>query len=170
MAVIPLSVRRSMYDEHSPEAEIALVTITHPDLDAPLRFSSDPTERLSSDPLRYGTTSRKQVFDFLPMSTIIPDDRKSSPPRTSLVLENIDADLAAISRSFVDPPSVDVELVMVSDPEFLVQAYRGLRIVRSSYDEQSVTFDLAREPYTSEPFGGRQTKDKFPGLHGLTSA
>ncbi len=62
MAIIPLTVRRAMYAEHSEECEVALVTITHPDLDAPVRVSSDPTERLSVEPLRlrkfFGVKSR----------------------------------------------------------------------------------------------------------------
>lgn len=170
MAIIPLTVRRSMYAEHNEEVEVALVTITHADLVTPVRLSSDPTRRLSVDPLRYGTTSRGNTFDFVLMSAIVPDDRKGTPPRVALVLENVGFDVVDVAQSFTDPATAAIELVLASAPDTVIQAYRGLRIVRCSFDDVSATFDLSREPFTSEPFGARQTKALFPGLHGLASA
>ncbi len=170
MAVIPLTVRSAMYAEHSEECEVALVTITHPDLDAPVRVSSDPTERLSVEPLRYGTRSGGNEFEFVMMSAIVPDDRKGTPPRVALVFENVGFDVVEVAQSFTDPATASIELVLASAPNLVIQAYRGLRIVRCTIDESSATFDLSREPFVSEPFSARQTKNFFPGLHGIPSA
>jgi hypothetical protein len=170
MAVIPLTVRSAMYAEHSEEVEVALVTITHPDLDAPVLVSSDPTERLGVDPLRYGTTSRGNEYEHVVMSAIVPDDRKGTPPRVALVFENVGFDVVEVAQSFTNPATASIELVLASAPDTVIQAYRGLRIVRCTFDDATATFDLSREPFTSEPFGGRQTKNFFPGLHGLASA
>jgi hypothetical protein len=170
MAVIPLSVRSAMYAEHSWECEVALVTITHADLDAPVRVSSDPTTRLSTEPLRYGTSSRGEEYEHVLMSAIVPDDRKGTPPRVALVLENVGFDVVEVAQSFTDPAIATIELVLASAPDTVIQAYRGLRIVRCTFDEATATFDLSREPFVSEPFGARQTKNFFPGLHGLPSA
>ncbi|MBS4019531.1 MAG: hypothetical protein KGZ68_14990 [Dechloromonas sp.] len=170
MAVIPLTVRTAMYAEHSEEVEVALVTITHADLDAPVRVSSDPTSRLSTDPLRYGTSSRGNEYDFVLMSAIVPDDRKGTPPRVALVFDNVESNFIETAQSFINPAHADIELVLASAPDTVIQAYRGLRIVRCTFDDASATFDLSREPFTTEPFGARQDKPRFPGLHGLASA
>jgi hypothetical protein len=170
MPYIPLSARRSMFEERSPELEVLLVTITHVDLDEPVRLSSDPTERLSTDPLIYGTTSNGNEFLFVLMGAILPDDRKGSPPRTSLTFDNIDSRYVELARSFTSPAYVDLKVVFASAPNLVTQHYTGLRMTRVSYDESSMTFDISRELFLSEPFGARQTKNFFPGLHGLPNA
>jgi hypothetical protein len=44
--------------------------------------------------------------------------------------------------------------------------YTYLRTVRASYDVNSVSLDISREPFTSEPMpAGRMTASRFPGLH-----
>jgi len=170
MAVIPLTVRSAMYAEHSEECEVALVTITHPNLAAPVRVSSDPTARLGIEPLRYGTTSRGNEYEHVVMSAIVPDDRKGTPPRVALVFENVGFDVVEVAQSFTNPATASIELVLASAPDTVIQAYRGLRIVRCTFDDATATFDLSREPFTSEPSLARQTKNFCPGLHGLASA
>jgi len=159
-----------MFEQQTGEVEVLLVTITHPDLASPVRVTSDPTERLSVEPLVYGTKSVGLEYQFVLMSAITPDDQKGVPPRTALVFDNIDADMVALARSFTKPASADLAVVFASAPDFVTQSYKGLRIVKVSYNEASVTFDLSREPLVSEPFGARQTKNFYPGLHGLASA
>jgi hypothetical protein len=63
--LVSLNVRVAANAEHASEVPVALVTITHPGLDAPVRLSSDPTSRLSADPLRYGTYHRGDVYEFV---------------------------------------------------------------------------------------------------------
>lgn len=170
MAVIPLTVRRTLLAEHSDEVEIALVTFTHPDLAAPIRLSSDPTERFSVDPLRYGTTSRGQQFEHILMSAIVPDDQRGVPPRLALVLDNVAVEMVETLRSFSEPATAVVEFVLASAPDALYQKFARLQTTRVAYDAESITIDLAREPFVSEPFGQRQIKHFFPGLFGLPSA
>jgi hypothetical protein len=93
-----------------------------------------------------------------------------TPPRVALVLENVGFDVVEVAQSFTDPAIAAIELVLASVPDTVIQASRGLRIVRCSFDEATATFALSREPFVSEPFGARQTKNFFPGLHGLPSA
>lgn len=170
MPYIPLSARRTMFEERTPELEVLLVTITHPDLDEPIRLSSDPTERLSTDPLVYGTTSNALEYLFVLMGAVLPDDRKGSPPKTSLTFDNIDSTYVELARSFTSPAYVDLKVVFASAPDLVTQHYAGLRMTRVSFDESSLTFDVSRELFLSEPFGAPQSKQFFPGLHGLPSA
>jgi hypothetical protein len=170
MALLPLTVRGILHAEHTGEMEVALVTITHPNLATPVRVSSDPTQRLSSEPLRYGTISNSIEYEFILMSAIVPDDQKGTPPRTAIVLDNVTAGLVALVRSFTSPATAEIALVLASAPDVVFQRYKRLRTIRCSFDDSTVTIDLSREPFTSEPFGRRQTKDGFPGLHGIPSA
>lgn len=170
MPYVPLSARRTMFEERTPELEILLVTITHSLLTQPIRLSSDPTERFSIDPLVYGTTSNGDEYLFVLMGAVLPDDKKGSPPRTALTFDNIDSRYVELARSFTSPAYVELQVVFASAPDLVTQHYTDLRMTGVHYDESSLTFDISREPYLSEPFGARQTKFYFPGLHGLSSA
>ena len=51
MRNVSLNFRTEMFRQESGETPVLLLTITHPDLDQPVRLSTDPTQRLSADPL-----------------------------------------------------------------------------------------------------------------------
>lgn len=159
-----------MFAERTPELELLLVEITHADLAEPIYLSSDPTERLSTEPLVYGTTSNGIEYQFVLMGAVLPDDHKGTPPRTSLSFENIDSSYVELIRSFTTPAAVDLKVVFASAPDLVTQSYAGFQMTRVTYDEGSIKFDISREPFLSEPFGARQTKNLFPGLFGLPSA
>lgn len=57
MRRISLNARLAHESEASAEIEVALFTIEHPLLPAPIRLSTDNTERLTDDPPTYGTRS-----------------------------------------------------------------------------------------------------------------
>ena len=54
---VSLNARQAQIDPVSAEIDVVLIEITHPDLDAPIRLSTDNTERISDEPLIYGTRS-----------------------------------------------------------------------------------------------------------------
>jgi hypothetical protein len=167
---VPLTVRASLEAESSDKVVVALVTFTHPDLAAPIRVSSDPTQRLSLSPLKYGTVSNGNTFDFILMTAIVPDDMRASPPRTALQLDNVTAGLVELARSFSTYATATIELVMANQPDFVFQSYRRLMVTQCSFDESSVTFDMSREPFFSEPHGKRALKHLLPGLYTTASA
>jgi hypothetical protein len=169
--LVPLSVRNALLAQETEEVEVALVTITHDSLAQPVRVSSDATQRLSTDPLRYGTVSGGIEYEFILMSALVPDDQKDAPPQTAIVLDNVDARLVEIAQSFASPPAeAEISIVMASAPDFVIQQFKRMQIVRVSFDESRVTFSLSREPYLSEPHGTRMTKQFCPGLHGIPNA
>ncbi len=55
MRRVSLNARTAFDAATTAEVEIAQIMIEHPALDAPVRLSTDPTERISTDPLMYGT-------------------------------------------------------------------------------------------------------------------
>lgn len=166
MPTISLTMRTAMQAERTEEIAVALVTITHPDLDEPVLLSSDPTERLSSDPLIYGTVSRGQRYPFVLVSVVIPDERKGSPPSSQIVLENVASDMVALIRSISTPGQVKIEVVRASEPDQVERTFDGLDIVKASYSAENVTLDVSRELFANEPWPSqRMTRQRFPGLH-----
>ena len=166
MPEISLTMRRAFNAERTDETAVALVTITHDDLDAPLRLSSDPTQRIASDPLTYGTVSNGETFAFILMSAIVPDESRQSPPKSQLVLENVASDMVALIRSFTTPAQARIDIVAASAPDFIERSFVGMDVRHASYDDARVTIDLSREAFTSEPWPSQHmTKSRFPGLH-----
>jgi hypothetical protein len=54
MRRISLNRRLSQDEAHDDDVELVLIKISHPDLDEPILLSSDPTERVSIEPVIYG--------------------------------------------------------------------------------------------------------------------
>ncbi|MGG3810997.1 DUF1833 family protein [Methylorubrum rhodesianum] len=162
---VSISARSAFQAQQTDEVAVLLAIITHETLDEPVRLSSDPTARITTDPLVYGTRHQGIVYPFVLMSAILPDDQDKSPPKTTLVFENINADMAKVLRSVTSPATVELRVVLASTPDVIEARFTRLQAVRGSYDANQVSLDISREPFTSEPMpAGRMTPDRFPGL------
>jgi hypothetical protein len=152
--------------EQTNEVWVFLITVEHEALeDGPERFSSNATERLSDDPLRYGTTSRGNVYEFLPLSMVLPDDSEGVPPALKLVLDNVLRQAVPLLRSITTPAAVTVEMVLASDPDTVEVSYPAFDLVNSDYDAQGVSIDLTVNALANEPYpAGTFTPGGFGGL------
>lgn len=169
MPLVSLSMRASAYAEETPDVAIVLVTITHPSLAAPVYLSSDPTQRLSVDPLAYGTISNGVTYQFVLMSAIVPGDGNDTSSKAQLELENVESDMVKVMRSFTDYATVDFKLVMASNPDFVERHFPDRRIAKATATAEKVTLDIIRWPIEMESImeswpSGRQTRSRFPGL------
>jgi uncharacterized protein DUF1833 len=162
---LSLTARTAFNAERTDEVSVVLVTITHADLEEPIRLSSDPTVRLSDDPLRYGTRHQGAEYEFVLVSAVLPDDREGQPIGVTLAFENVARDMASIARAVVTPAQADIVLVLASSPDEIEEAYTGLRAVRGTYDAARVTFEFSRQLATKKPWPAhRMTQNRFPGL------
>jgi hypothetical protein len=162
---VSLNLREALFSEHTGEFPIWLVTITHDDLPDPIRLSSDPTERLSTDPLIYGTTSRSEVYYFVGMGILIPDEREDLAPRGRLTIENIDRSLIPLLRSTATPAQVLIEIVIASAPDDVEIAYPLLDLKNAEYDANSITIDVILDALVTEPYpAGSFDASGFPAL------
>jgi hypothetical protein len=166
MTTISLTARLAFNAAATDELMVALVTISHEDWEEPVRLSSDPTQRLSLDPLRYGTVSNGVEYDFVLMQLIMPDDQEDSPRSAALSFENVDADMAAVIRSVKTPAVVDILMVLASAPDAVEGEFRGFKGVRGTFDINQVGLDISLDPITGEPWPAhRMTQGRFPGLY-----
>lgn len=173
MRRISLNARLAQDAQASAEIYVALFYITHPDLEAPVRLSTDNTVRLSEEPLTYGTRSTwmgsnpaSQPFLWIVASTILPSDMEDAPPAGNIVLENLDDEIATVLRSFTDLATIHMAVVLASSPNVIEGEWRDLNIVAADIDAGEVMVSFSREDITDEYFpSGRMTRDRFPGLH-----
>lgn len=162
---VSLTMRQAMNAQETGEVAVILLTITHPDLATPIRLSSDPTTRISTDPLLYGTVSRGQTYYFLPFSAILPDDKDEAPPSARIIIDNIDRELIRLIRSTSTPAAVTLEMVLASAPDSVEIMFPELDLVSADYDAQSVTISLAIDALLTEPYpSGTFDPASFPGL------
>ncbi|NCM96156.1 MAG: hypothetical protein GW948_02230 [Rhodobacterales bacterium] len=172
MRRVSLNARAAFDAPTTAEVEIALFMIEHPSLDARIRLSTDPTFRLSTEPLRYGTLSTwmesnplTEPFLFVLASADLPSDLEDTPAAAVIVLENVDSRLAGVLRSFTDRPVVHMAVVLASSPDLVEVEYRDLRIIGAEGNAGEISLQISRAPIEDETVPmDRFTKDRFPGL------
>lgn len=169
---ISLNARQANREATSAEIEVVLLEFSHPDLDAPIRLSTDNTERISDDPLTYGTRSTWRGADpatdsylWVIASAVLPSDADDVPATAQIVLENLDAAMVELLRSFTTPASVALALVEAGTPDLVEEEYHDLRLTNADGDASEITLTLSREEIELEQFpAGRMTRQKMPGL------
>ena len=153
---------------NSPETDkvfVALLTLTATGMASPIRLCSDPTRRLSTDPLVYGLTSRSVDFYFCPFDLVLPSSSEDKPPRARLAIDNIDRAIMADLRTLTSPLEVLIEVVRANNLDTLEFSIPGFQLRDVTYDAQRIEGDLmlrdlARDPYPVARF----TPALFPGL------
>ncbi|MBB3297906.1 MULTISPECIES: DUF1833 family protein [unclassified Rhizobium] len=157
--------REVVYAQETDEVVICLLTVTHEDLGTPIYLSSDPTERLSDDPLIYGTNSRGNEYLFLPFEFTLPDDDSDSPPRVQLSMDNTDRSLVTILRSIATPADIKVELVLASDLSTIEIQLPALQLSDVTMDDGRISATLVADALINEPHPAQLfTPGSFPGL------
>ena len=170
MKKISLNARTSFASPHASDVEVVLFRLSHPQLQAPILFSTDPTQRVSIEPLRYATRSRWRAAEpedylFILVSALVPEDKRDQPTSGSFVLHHIDQETMELVRSIQDRPSLDMAVVMASTPDVLEAEFRNLEIVSVEANRAEMTLQFAGPAYHLEPWPARRmTKDAFPGL------
>jgi hypothetical protein len=172
MRRVSLNARLAIEAGMTDEVYVALFYITHPDLDEPVRLSTDNTERLSDDPLMYGTRATwmgtnpvTSPFWFVLASTILPSDLDDAPASGNLVLENVDNDIAKELRSFTTLATIHMAVVLASSPDLVEMEFLNMKMISADLTAGEITLNFSREDIEEEKSpGGRMTRSQFPGL------
>lgn len=165
MRVLSLNFRKALFSQESGEVVIFLLTITHPSLASPILLSTDPTARITSAPLVYGTVSRSQTFLYAGIDVSLPDEQDRTAPASKLTISNITRDIIPLARSVSTPPSVMIEAVLASALDTVEMSWPALSMTNLNYDAMTLTFDLTMDALVTEPFpAGSFDPASFPGL------
>ncbi|WPY94672.1 hypothetical protein T8T21_00670 [Limimaricola variabilis] len=174
MRRVSLNARTAFAASTTAEVEVALIMIEHPSLAAPVRLSTDPTERIATEPeLMYGTRSAwmgsdplTEPFLFVLASAEVPGDLEDAPAAARIVFDNVSSDQAAVLRSFTDLATVHLAVVLASSPDLVEVEYRGMQLVSAEGNAGEISIEISRAPIEEEAVPmDRFTKDRFPGLY-----
>lgn len=173
MRRLSLNARLAQDARATGEIEVALILIEHPELTAPIRLSTDNTERISDDPLVYGTRSTwrganpaTEPYLWIVASAVLPGDAEDAPASARIAVENLDIEMVELVRSFTDPATVSLAVVLASSPNVIEAEWSGLQLASADITGSEIVLSLSRDEVELEAFPpGRMTRHKFPGLH-----
>jgi len=168
---ISLNARQSNREASSAEIEVVLLEFSHPELGAPIRLSTDNTVRISDEPLIYGTRSNWRGADpdrdpylWVIASAVLPDDAEDAPASAQIVLENLDAQMVEVLRSFTSPAHVALAVVEAATPDLIEVEYHDLLLSNAEGTSAEISLTLSREEIELEHCpAGRMTRQRFPG-------
>ena len=172
MRRVSLNARLVQDAEASAEIYVALIEITHPELSAPLRLSTDNADRISLEPLVYGTRStwRNNIstdpFLWVIASAVLPSDLDDAPASATIILENLDRRMGELVRSFTSPATFHIAVVLASSPDFIEAEYTDLLLTSSEITSGEISLSISREEIELYFVpAGRMTSRTFPGMH-----
>ena len=154
MRVLSTAGLTSIFSQNSDEVWLALLTISHPSLDAPLMFVSN-TESI---------TSRGNIFVGYVFSLELPAEDPDMPGEARLVISNIDRAIVNLIRSLSSPPSILIEIVLASQPDTVEASFDGLVLREAGWDAMEVRGTLKYDDILTEPISVQMTPSRFPGL------
>ncbi|ODT22213.1 MAG: hypothetical protein ABS35_15285 [Kaistia sp. SCN 65-12] len=162
---VSITLREAMNSQETGEVMVGLLTISHPAFLTPLRLSSDPTERLSDEPLTYGTTSRGETYTFCPMVVSLPDDLGERAPAARFMVENVSRKIVEQIRAIISPGTANLELVLASSPDSVEIGYPEFQVSRAQYNANVITLEVSIDALTDEPYPAETFNPSgFPGL------
>lgn len=157
--------KKELFAQESDVVPILLVTVHDKNGQVAIRISSDPTQRLSTDPLTYGTESRGDLYVYLPFEFILPQDRSDAPPRVDVVFDNIDRIFDPLFESIEGIPMIDLEIVTSLDPNYVERKFTNMILSNVTSSSGKIVATLVRNALDKEPYpAGRITPATFPGL------
>lgn len=163
---IPGPVRDGLEAEAGPDALVAFLTLTHPNLAAPLRLVSDVV-----DYERGGLSWTGVLFGWRPLNDT------EGVPASELVLPNVDRVVSRALDRVRQRAGVTLELCSTRDfspsgnprteltSAAVVYGFTGWELVGLDWDVSEARGRVILRDYAQEPFPGRSaTEALLPGL------
>lgn len=144
----------SMNSQQTGEVWLILLTITHPDLPATLRFVNNNEDIVSNG----------QTFTAFPFEIVLPNQDPDTPPRATLRIDNVDRAIVAALRSITSAPTIQFDVILASAPNTLEATFPGMRLNGATYDVAKIEGEIAPEPLFTEPITYSMTPSRFPGM------
>lgn len=143
--------------EETEEVFLTLVKIDHEDLAEPIRVVNniEPIERTEDGVL--------VEYVGLPFEIEFPDEGER-PGEARISVDNVDRRIVEAIRSIQSPPSVEVRVVLASQPDIVEYELTGLSLRDVPYDVATVQGYLRYEDLTIESVADTITPSRFPAL------
>jgi hypothetical protein len=148
--IISLAARKELVARHSRAAQIGLITI-NPVEGEPVYLCTDPIERLSVNPLRYGLTVGERVYEHMAIRLVLPDSNKDALPATSLEMDNIDVALVQATHTTIYRATLSLVVVVSTAPSDVIERWPDMEITEAAFDDDVVTLVVGYESAANEP-------------------
>lgn len=139
-----IAARMAMFSQETAECFAILLTISHPELEEPIRVNNSGT-----DIVRGGDIFVAYSFDIQ-----MPEDTSDRLPEVTLSIDNISQEIVTAIR-ILPPrirPTVTVEVVMTSSPTVIEAGPIVFGASSFTYDAMTITCTLAFQPILAEPY------------------
>lgn len=137
------------------ECWCTLIVIEHASLAEPLRFTN----------VGAAIESNGHTYHHFPFDITLFSDDEESHPYARLVIDNTSREIVAEVRKLRPEPTVQISVVLASNPDVVELEYPALPLSNLTYDLHTVEGIISAEDFTGEPVpGGRITPAAFPGL------
>lgn len=158
------AAKAAIYTQTTDEAFVLLVTVNHSSFTQPVRVSSDPHEVLPIAGVR-GIVSNGDEYLYLPFVIELPAQDDTGVAKARISIDNISREIVAAVRGADSALSIDIHIVLASDPDTIEAAITDFKLERVTYDAFTVSGDISVEYFDLEPFPARRfTPSDFPGL------
>lgn len=150
---------RLIFDFERADGWLIFLTITHADIDPPIRAVCNTENVISA-----GNTYIGYPFRFSFGATV-----EGEQPEARLQIDNVDRTIVEAVRAVTGstPPQVNVFAATIDDPHTAELGPFAMDLLDVSYDALVVEGRLSQENYLSEPYpSGRRVPGTHPGLFG----
>ena len=135
MSILSLRFRKGVRRQQTEEVFLMLVTIDHPTLDEPFRFSSDGVD----------TTSREKTYIAYPFAGSLPDETEDLPAEMTISVDNVDRRIVQGLREAAGVPEVTIEIVLAAEPDTVEVGPRSFKLMEATYDAAIVAGRLVQD-------------------------
>lgn len=157
MRTLSSAALAAVFGAQTGEAFLALLTLDHAQLAAPIRVTSDSV----------ATVSNGETYAPFPFTVALPQERDDQLAGARLVVDNIDRSIVIALRSISSAPSVTLDIVLASSPDTVEAGPFNYTLKDAKYDALTVEGELAFEDILNEAFpGGSFVPQTHPGLFG----
>jgi len=139
----------------SGETVIILVTIDHEDLPEPIRLNTAGAN----------ITSRSELYLACFLQITLLDDSPDRAPQAQMIVSNIDRTMVAALRATLVPPTVTLEIVRASAPDYVEASITNLEMRIVNYDAIAIQGNLTPGKIRTQPaIDYTYNPSYFPGL------
>lgn len=164
MRTLSAAAKQAALAQQTGEVFVILMRISHPNFAQDILLSSDPTQVLPIANVR-GTVSNGEEYVYLPFTIQLPQQDGEGISRAKVQIDNIDRRMVEAVRTADSSLSVDVSIVLASQPDIIEVSIPDFKIEHVTYDALTISGDLSLEYYDLEPFPHlRFTPSNFPGM------
>lgn len=108
--------------------------------------------------------SDNQLYTAYPFHLDLPGEDPEQPSVARLRIDNVDRRIVQEVRGLPTPPTVDLEVILASQPTTVEISFSDLTLRAIDFDAFEVTGTLTQEEIFSEPVSLEMTPSRFPSL------